>query len=113
MMKYIINWILITIAVFVTAYVIPGVTVTSFFVAFVVALVLGIINIFLKPILMIFALPINILSLGLFTLVINALLVMLASKIVDGFVIDSFWWALIFSLVLSLVHFVLYKAGKK
>ncbi len=113
MMKHLINWILITIAVFVTAYILPGVVITSIFVAFVAALVLGIINTFLKPILLILALPVNILSLGLFTLVINAFLVMLASKIVDGFEVDGFWWALAFSLVLSLVHFILHAVGRK
>jgi len=113
MMKHIINWLLITIAVFVTAYILPGVTIVSIPVAFVVAIVLGIINIFLKPILLILTLPINILTLGLFTLVINASLVMLASKIIDGFYVSGFWWALIFSLVLLLVHFVLHTVGKK
>lgn len=113
MLKYIINWILITIAVFVTAYIVPGVTISSFFVAFIVAVVLGIINIFLKPILLILTLPINIISLGLFTFVINAFLVMLASSIIDGFYVDGFWWALVFSLALSLVHFVLHMIGRK
>lgn len=113
MIKHIINWILITVAVFVAAEIVPGIEIDGFYVAFIVAVVLGIINIFLKPILMVLALPINILSLGLFTLVINALLVMLASKIVDGFYVDGFWWALIFSLVLSFVHFVLHAVGKK
>lgn len=112
-MKNIINWVLMTVAVFVTAYILSGVYVSSIFVAFVTALVLGVINVFIKPVLMIFALPINIMSLRLFTLVINVGLVLLVSNIVDGFKVDSFWWALIFSLVLSLVHFVLHRVGRK
>ena len=102
-----------TLAVLISAYLIPGVIVNGIFVAFVVALVLGIINIFLKPILLILTLPINILSLGLFTLVINAFLVMLASRIVDGFYVSSIWWAMIFSLSLSIIHFGLHTIGNK
>jgi putative membrane protein len=113
MIKHIINWALITVAIFVTAEIVPGIEVSNFLVAFIVAVALGVINVFLKPIFMILTLPINILSLGLFTLVINASLVMLTGKIVDGFEVSSFWWALIFSLVLSLVHFVLHRVGKK
>ncbi|MDD3498400.1 MAG: phage holin family protein [Candidatus Moranbacteria bacterium] len=113
MFKYIFNWILITLAVFISAELLPGIELSSIYVAFVVAVVLGLINIFLKPVLLILTLPINIMTLGLFTLVINALLVMLAGAIVDGFFVDGFWWALVFSLVLSLVHFVLHAIGKK
>jgi len=102
-----------TLAVFISAYIIPGVIVQGIFVAFVVALVLGIINMFLKPILLILTLPINILSLGLFTLVINASLIMLTSKIVDGFYVSGIWWAMAFSLVLSVIHFGLHIIGRE
>lgn len=112
-MKYIINWTVMTLAVFVSAQILSGVSVNSVFTAFMVALVLGIINVFLKPILLILTLPINIFTLGLFTLVINAFLVLLASQIVDGFRVDSFWWALAFSLVMSIVHSTLHQIGKK
>ncbi|KKP67671.1 MAG: hypothetical protein UR66_C0003G0137 [Candidatus Moranbacteria bacterium GW2011_GWE1_35_17] len=112
-MKYLINWIVMTLAVFISAQLIPGVSVDSFFVAFIAALVLGIINVILKPILLILTLPINIFTLGLFTLVINAFLVLLASNLVDGFRVAGFWWALLFSLVMSVVHSALHQVGKK
>ncbi|HBI17311.1 MAG: hypothetical protein UR60_C0033G0013 [Candidatus Moranbacteria bacterium GW2011_GWF2_34_56] len=112
-MKYLINWVVMALAVFISAKIIPGVEVDSFFVAFIAALVLGIINVLLKPILLILTLPINILTLGLFTLVINAFLVLLASKWVDGFMVNGFWWALIFSLVMSIVQSALHQVGKK
>lgn len=101
------------LAVFISAQIIPGVSVDSFFVAFIAALVLGIINVILKPILLILTLPINIFTLGLFTLVINAFLVLLASNLVDGFRVDGFWWALLFSLVMSVVQSALHQVGKK
>ncbi|EKE20856.1 MAG: hypothetical protein ACD_7C00459G0003 [uncultured bacterium] len=112
-MKYLINWIVMTLAVFISAQLIPGVSVDSFFVTFIAALVLGIINVILKPILLILTLPINIFTLGLFTLVINAFLVLLASNLVDGFRVAGFWWALLFSLVMSVVHSALHQVGKK
>ncbi|MDX9913595.1 MAG: phage holin family protein [Candidatus Moranbacteria bacterium] len=112
-MKYLINWLVITLAVFISAQLLPGVSVENIFTAFVAALVLGIINILLKPILLILTLPINIFTLGLFTLVINALLVLLASRIVDGFSVTGFWWALAFSLVMSIVQSALHQIGRK
>ncbi len=79
----------------------PGFHVTSFYTAVWVAIVLGLINITLKPLLIIMTLPINILSLGLFTFVINALLLILTESIVKGFDIDGFLWALVASLIIS------------
>lgn len=103
-MNIILNWILSAIAIMISAYVLPGVHVAGFTVALILAVILGVINAVLKPILLIFTLPINILTLGLFTFVINAFLVMLAAGLVKGFSVDSFWWALAFSLILSLVN---------
>ncbi len=105
-MKIIINWVISALAILVTAYVLPGATVEGIMPALVLAVVLGAINAFLKPILLVLTLPINILTLGLFTLVINAALVMLAAMIVPGFAIASFWWALLFAVVLSIVNWV-------
>jgi putative membrane protein len=93
-----------SVAVFVTASILPGVHVDSFGTAIVAAIVLGLINTFIRPILLLLTLPINILTLGLFTLVIIALLVMLASALVPGFKVDGFWWALAFGLVLWIVN---------
>lgn len=95
------------IAVFITAYVLPGVTVDSFFTALVVAVFMGIVNAFIKPILHIIAFPITVLTLGLFALVINALLVLLVANIVPGFQVDGFLTAVLFSIVLSVVGFFL------
>jgi putative membrane protein len=106
-MIFLIHWLITTIAVLISAYLLPGVTVKGFFAALVTALVLGLINTFIRPILLILTLPINILTLGLFTFVINALLIMLTSAVVPGFDVRSFWWALLFSLVLSLIKWAL------
>ncbi len=106
-MKFLIKWLIFTLAIIITAYLIPGAKVDSLFSALVAALVLGLINTILRPILIVLTLPINILTLGLFTLVINAFLVILTSIVVPGFAVAGFWWALAFSLVLSVVNFVL------
>lgn len=107
-----VHWLVSALAVLIAAYVLPGVHVESFFVALVAAVVLGIINMFLKPVLILLTLPINIVSLGLFTFVINALLVQLASNLVPGFQVDGFLWALAFSVVLSIVHSFLYNFSR-
>jgi putative membrane protein len=85
----------------------PGVLLTGFVSALIVSLVLGLVNAFIKPFLVLITLPINILTLGLFTLVINALLIMLVSYLVPGFKVDGFWWALIFSVTLSITSWLL------
>ena len=96
--------ILSTIAVFVTAHILPGARVEGWGTALAVAIVLAIVNAFIRPLLLILTLPLNILTLGLFTFVIIAGLVMLVSAIVPGFHVDGFWWALAFSLILSLFN---------
>jgi len=106
-MRILIRWLIAALAILATAYVLPGVTVSGFFVAMVVAVVLGVVNTFIRPLLLLITLPINILTLGLFTFVINALMIMLAASIVPGFQVRSFWWALGFSLLLALVMSVL------
>ncbi|OGE72080.1 hypothetical protein A2617_02870 [Candidatus Daviesbacteria bacterium RIFOXYD1_FULL_41_10] len=104
-MKILINWLASALVIMVSAYLLsPGIHVASFTVALAIALVLGVINITLKPILLLLTLPINILTLGLFTLVINAVLIMLTTVIVPGFQVDNFWWALIFGAVISVVN---------
>lgn len=84
-----------------------GVHIPDLQTALLVAIVLGIVNTLLKPLLLILTLPINVLSLGLFTFVLNALLILLVGTIVKDFTVDSFWWALAFSLVLSVVNMLL------
>ncbi len=106
-MKTIIHWFLSGLAVAITAYLLPGIVLKGFFAALVVAVVLGLLNTIIRPILVVLTLPINILTLGLFTLVINASLVMLTSSLVPGFQVRDFWTAVFFSLILWLVNSVL------
>lgn len=108
MVQVLINWLIYSLAILVAAYLLPGVDVANFFVALVLAVVLGLINAIIKPILLLITLPINILTLGLFTLVINAAMIMLADYLVPGFTVANFWWALLFSLVLSLINWLLH-----
>lgn len=96
--------ILSTIAVFVTAHILPGTRVDGWGTSLVVAIVLAIVNAFIRPLLLILTLPLNILTLGLFTFVIIGGLVMLVSAIVPGFHVDGFWWALAFALVLAIIN---------
>lgn len=103
-MGVLINWVVSAMVIFSVAYILPGVHVANFTSSLVVALVLGIINAFLKPVLLILTLPINILTLGLFTFVINAILILLVSKFVPGFIVDGFLWALIFGIILSIAN---------
>ena len=100
------------LAVWIASYVLPGVNVDGFFTAIVVAVILGIVNAFLKPILVLLTIPITVLSLGLFIFVINALLILLVARIVPGFTVENFWWALAFSLVLSIVNSFLHSLSQ-
>lgn len=112
-MEILINWLISALAIIVSAYILPGVHVSGFTTALVTAVILGIINAVIKPIIVILTLPITVLTLGLFTLVINALIILLASSIVPGFKVDGFWWALIFSVVLSIVNSFLHGLRSK
>lgn len=106
-MGLIIKWLLNGVAIVIAAYLLPGVSLTGFGAALITALVLSLINTFIKPVLMLLTLPLNILTLGLLTFVINALLIMLTSALVSGFTVNGFGWALLFSLVLSIVSYIL------
>lgn len=112
-MKILIHWLVSALAIIIAAYILPGVHVSGFVAALILALVLGIINAFIKPILVVLTLPITVLTLGLFVLVINALLIMLSASIVPGFSVDSFWYAVLFSIVLAIVHAVLHMLEPK
>ncbi|MFO7824796.1 MAG: phage holin family protein [Cyclobacterium sp.] len=90
-----------------TAYLLPGIVVDDWITGVIIAALLALLNITIKPILIFLTIPITIVTLGLFLLVINALLVLIAASIVSGFTVDNFWWALLFSLVLSLVNSIL------
>lgn len=106
-MKLLLSLLVNGIAVFVTAQILPGIRVDSFITALLVAVVLGVINTFIKPLFLLLTLPINILTLGLFTFVINAGMILLTSTLVAGFYVESFLWALLFSIVISIISSIL------
>ena len=92
-----------TLAVLITAFLLPGIVVKNFFTALSVAILLGLLNIFLKPILVILTIPISIFTLGFFVFIINAFIVILVSHFVPGFEVKNIWWALLFSIILSII----------
>lgn len=101
-----------TLSVFATAWLLSGIHVDDFVSALIVATVLAILNVTLKPLLVILTLPFTIVTLGLFLIVINAAVIMLAQNWVDGFVVDGWLWAILFSFVMSFINSILYKLGK-
>ena len=107
-MQLVIRLLVNTLAILITAYLLPGVQLDGFLPGLITAIVLGLINTFVKPVLIILTLPITILTLGLFLLVINAVVILLTSALVPGFYVNGFWWALLFSLVLSIVNWILH-----
>ena len=106
-MGFLIRLIISALAVFAASYLLPGVDVESFTTAIIVALVLAVLNLLLKPLLIILTIPITILTLGLFLLVINAIIVLVCAQLVDGFKVDGFIYALLFSLVISLITWLM------
>jgi putative membrane protein len=111
-MHLLLAFIINIIAVLVTSYILPGIHLRSFWTALWVAIVLGIVNAILRPIIFILTLPINILTLGLFSFVIMGLLVYLVSAIVPGFKVDNFWWAILFALIVAIINWLLWKVAK-
>ncbi len=107
-MNFILRMLLSALAVLLLANILPGVSVESYWIAVLVAVVLSLLNLIVKPLLVILTLPVTIITLGLFLLVINAIIILLASKLVTGFAVDGFWTALLFSLLLSLLQAVLF-----
>jgi putative membrane protein len=112
-MNFLIRIIITALVAFGLSYLLDGVHIDAFTTALILALVLAVLNALVKPILVILTLPITILTLGLFLLVINALIIMLGDRFIDGFKVDGFWWALLFSILLSVVSSILYSVGKK
>lgn len=107
-MKFILRLLLSALAVVLLANILPGIHVETYWIAVLVALVLGLLNGLVKPLLVILTLPVTILTLGLFLLVINAIIILLAGSLVSGFTVDGFWWALLFSLLLSVLQSILF-----
>lgn len=99
---------LTAVAVLVIAHFLPGVSVVNFTSSVIVAVVLALLRVTIKPLLIILTLPVTIVTLGLFLLVINALIILLADNLIDGFSVTGFWIALLFSLILSVFESILY-----
>ncbi len=114
-MNFILRLLLSALAVVILAEILPGVSVSSFGIAILVAIVLGLLNFTVKPLLILFTLPVTLLTLGLFLLIINAVIILLADWLIGGFDVNGLWWALLFSLLLSILQSILFsflKEGK-
>ena len=103
----VLRWLVLTCAIMAASYVMDGIQVSGFFSALLAAAILGIMNAIFRPILIILTLPINILTLGLFTFVINALMLMMASGVISGFDVHGFWAAVFGSFIISIVSWIL------
>ena len=103
-MNIIVRFLLSGVAVMLTAYLLPGVDVEDYWAALLAAVLISLSNVIVKPILVILTIPITIFTLGLFLLVINAVIILMVDALVEGFAVDGFWWALAFSLILSIFN---------
>ena len=111
-MNIIINTIILILSVLGASYILPGIKVTSLGTIIAISFVIGLLNIFVKPIFIILTLPINILTFGLFTFVINAAIIMIAAFLTEGFSVDNFFGALLFSIIISIIAYILEKIFK-
>lgn len=111
-MNLIVKILIQSLAVLIAGYILPGVEIDSFTTILVVAVVLGVINAILKPVLIILTFPITILTFGLFIFIINGILVLLVSSVIPGFAVSNIWWAILFSIVVSLVSTFLESLSK-
>ena len=112
-MKFFLRILVTGIVVVLLSQLLPGVTVDGYLTAVVVALVLALLNLVVRPILVLFTLPITILTLGLFLIVINAIIILLADAFIEGFDVAGFWIALLFSLLLSLFQSIVFSLAEK
>jgi putative membrane protein len=112
-MNFIIKLIASALGVLLVSYLLPGVKVDSIVTALIVAVILAFMNSIVKPLLVLLTLPVTILTLGLFLLVINAVIILITDRLVDGFSVANFWYALLFSIVLSLTNAILFKLIEK
>jgi putative membrane protein len=112
-MNFIIKLLLTGLAVIITSYLLSGVYVDSYFTAVVLAAVLAILNAVVRPLFIILTIPVTVFTLGLFLLVINAVIILLADYFVSGFSVDGFWWALGFSIILAIVNSIFDEFTKK
>ena len=112
-MNFLIRLIISTLAVLITAYILPGVYLENFFTAVIVAVILGCLNVVVKPILILLSLPAVVFTFGLFLILINTLMIMLTDKLVNGFKVDGFWHALLFGIVMWIVTSILNAIKKR
>ena len=112
-MKILIQLTVTAIFVVMLANILPGVAVDSFLTSLVLAALLALLNIFVRPILILFTLPITLLTFGLFLLVVNAIIILICDSLISGFDVNGFWSALLFSLLLSITQSVVRKLGQK
>lgn len=112
-MNFLLRILITGLVAFGLAHFLPGIHVDSLWTAIVFALVLAVLNILVKPILILLTLPLTLITFGLFLFVINALVVLLAAKFVNGFAIDNFWWGLLFALLLSLLNSIFSREMEK
>lgn len=112
-MKLIIRLLLTAVAVVILAKILPGVAVEGYGSAIIVAVVLALLRLLVRPVLVILTLPVTIITLGLFLLIINAIIILLADYFVDGFAVRNIWWALLFSLLLSFLQSILFSILNK
>ncbi|MEK6151896.1 phage holin family protein [Flavobacteriaceae bacterium 3-367] len=112
-MKLILRILLSALAVVILAKVLPGVGVDSYTTAIIVAIVLSLLNFLVKPVLVILTLPVTVLTLGLFLLIINAIIILIADHFISGFTVSSIWWAVLFSLLLSFLQSILFSLLKE
>lgn len=103
-MKFIVKFVLSAIAVVLISKLLPGVTVIDYFTAFLVAVVLAVLNLFVRPLLILLTLPATILTLGLFLLVVNGLIILLVDHLISGFTVSSIWTAMLFSILLTILQ---------
>ena len=107
-MNFLLRILITALVAFGLAHFLKGIHVDTFWTALIFALILAVLNVLVKPILILLTLPLTIMTLGLFLFVINALVVLLASRFVDGFSINNFWWGLLFALLISLITSVVF-----
>jgi putative membrane protein len=111
--RFLLHTLISALAVFITAKILPGIHINNFLTSALVALALGLINNFIKPILIFLTIPVTVFTFGIFLLVINAGIIMLVAHFVPGFKVDGFWWALLFSIILSIITGILEIPVKK
>lgn len=112
-MNLLMRIIITSVVAFGLSYILGGVSIDSFWTAIILAVLLAVLNAIVKPLLILFTLPVTLLTLGLFLFVIDALVILLADNILDGFQVRNFWWALLFGLLLSVITSALHTTRKE